>query len=54
MKWNVMILVESRDQKSSLRDKVALGLLMGLRPMRNMPKRIRVRVAYHLLERGAF
>ena len=29
-----MGLVESRDQKSSLRDKVGLGLFMGLRHMR--------------------
>ena len=30
-----MRLVESRDQKHSLRDKVRLGLFMGLRAMRD-------------------
>ena len=34
MEWNVMRLVESRDQKPSLRDAVGLGLFMGLRAMR--------------------
>ena len=34
MEWNVTGLVESRDQKPSLRDKVGLSLFMGLRAMR--------------------
>ena len=34
MEWNVTRLVESLDQKPLLRDKVGLGLFMGLRAMR--------------------
>ena len=34
MEWNVIGLVESQDQKPSLRDIVGLGLFMGLRHMR--------------------
>ena len=34
MEWNVTRLVESRDHKSSLRDKGGLGLFMGIRHMR--------------------
>ena len=34
MKWNVTGLVESQEQKPSLRDKGSLSLFMGLRAMR--------------------
>ena len=34
MQWNFTELVESRDQKPSLRDKVGLGLFIALRAMR--------------------
>ena len=34
MEWNVTKLVESRDLKTSLRDKVGLGLVISLRAVR--------------------